>query len=228
MSAKINKICALAIMAKAPIPNKVKTRLTPPLTPFEASSLYHSFLLDKINQVKSIEEARIFMAFAPGSYESFFKSIVPPGSFLINQKGKDLGERLTNVSMELFTKGADKILLLDSDTPNLPVDHIREGLLRLDESDVVLGPCEDGGYYLIGMRTFIPEIFREIPWSTPLVTERTLKKVHELGLTVSVLASWYDVDTEKDLRRLIRDIELPSNNCFFCENTYRVLSLLQI
>jgi glycosyltransferase A (GT-A) superfamily protein (DUF2064 family) len=130
--------------------------------------------------------------------------------------------------MELFTKGADKIILLDSDTPNLPVDHIREGLLRLDESDVVLGPCEDGGYYLIGMRTFIPEIFREIPWSTPLVTERTLKKVHELGLTVSVLASWYDVDTEKDLRRLIRDIELPSNNCFFCENTYRVLSLLQI
>jgi rSAM/selenodomain-associated transferase 1 len=218
---------AIAIMAKAPIPNKVKTRLTPPLSPFEASRLYQCFLLDKIEQVKSIEEAHPFMAYTPESSESFFRNIIPPGFSLINQAGKDLGERLSNVSHELFAKGAGKVVLLDSDTPNLPVDNIREGLSRLNEVDVVLGPCEDGGYYLIGMKAFIPEIFSGIPWSTALVTELTLKKVHELGFTVSMLPCWYDVDTENDLRRLMRDLEFPSNNCFF-ENTHHLLSLMRI
>lgn len=219
---------AIAIMAKAPFPNKVKTRLTPPLSPFEASSLYHSFLLDKIEQVKCIDEACIFIAYTPESSESFFRNIIPPGFSLINQEGKDLGERLINVSYELFAMGAEKVVLLDSDTPNLPADHIREGLSRLNETDVVLGPCEDGGYYLIGMRNFIPEIFSMIPWSTALVTEFTLRKVHELGLTVSMLPGWYDVDTGKDLRRLMRDLESLSNNCFFCKNTFCLLSLMRI
>jgi rSAM/selenodomain-associated transferase 1 len=210
-------------MAKAPIPNNVKTRLTPPLAPSEASSLYHGFLLDKIEQIKCIEEARPFIAYTPQSSESFFKNIIPPRFSLINQKGKDLGEILTNVSWELFAQGAEKVIMLDSDTPNLPVDHIRDGLLRLDEVDVVLGPCEDGGYYLIGMRAFNPQIFSGIPWSTALVTELTMKKVRELGLTISVLPGWYDVDTEKDLLRLMRDIDLPSNTCFFCKNTHRAL-----
>jgi rSAM/selenodomain-associated transferase 1 len=219
---------AIAIMAKAPFPNKVKTRLTPPLAPPEASRLYYSFLLDKIEQVMSIEEGRPFLAYTPVSSESFFRSITPPGFSLINQEGKDLGERLAKVSQELFAQGAVKVLLLDSDTPNLPIDHIREGLLRLEKTDVVLGPCEDGGYYLIGMRKFIPGIFRGIPWSTALVTELTLKKVRELGLTISMLPGWYDVDTEKDLKRLVREIESPPSNCFSCENTHRALSLMQI
>lgn len=219
---------AIAIMAKAPFPNKVKTRLTPLLSPFEASQLYHSFLLDKITQVKSIKGVRPFVAYTPGSSESFFRSIIPPGFSLISQAGKDLGERLTRVSKELFAQGAAKVLILDSDTPNLPIDHIREGLARLDEGDVVLGPCEDGGYYLIGMRIFIPEIFNGVPWSTDMVTELTMKKVQALGLTVSMLPGWYDVDTEKDLKRLIQDLEFPSKNSFFCENTHRTLSLMQI
>lgn len=219
---------AIVIMAKAPFPNKVKTRLTPSLSPSQASSLYHSFLLDKIAQVNSIEEANPFMAYTPGSSESFFRSIIPPGFSLIRQAGKDLGERLTYVSKELFSQGSSKVIMLDSDTPNLPVDYIREGLARLDDVDVVLGPCEDGGYYLIGMRTFIPGIFIGIPWSTTLVTEFTMKKVNELGLTVTMLPGWYDVDTEKDLKHLIRDIELPPDNCFFCENTHGAISLMKI
>lgn len=216
----------IVIMAKAPVPDKVKTRLTPPLSPLEASDLYHNFLLDKISQVNSIEEARPFMAYTPCSSESFFRSIIPAGFSLICQKGNDLGERLTNISQELFGQDASKVIMLDSDTPNLPVDHIREGLARLDEVDVVIGPCEDGGYYLIGMRTFIPEIFSGIPWSTGQVTEFTMKKVKEMDLAVSMLPGWYDVDTGKDLERLMRDLELPSNNCFFCENTYRALSTI--
>lgn len=153
---------AVIIMAKAPVPNKVKTRLTPPLKPEAASYLYQNFLLDKIEQVKSIE-ARRFISYTPETSEAFFRSITPAGFSLISQAGADLGERLANVSKGLFAHGAEKVVMLDSDTPNLPTYHIREALSRLDEVDVVLGPCEDGGYYLIGMRSWTAELFRGIP-----------------------------------------------------------------
>ncbi len=218
---------AVVIMAKAPAPNEVKTRLIPPLKAEEASNLYHNFLLDKIEQVKSIEASR-FISYTPETSEAFFRSIIPSGFSLINQEGADLGERLVNVSNGLFAQGAEKVVILDSDTPNLPSDHIREALSRLDEVDVVLGPCEDGGYYLIGMRSFMPELFIGIPWSTSRVSELTIMKAHEAGLTISLLHGWYDIDTAIDLKRLKKDQDSPSEKCFFCENTFRTLSLLNI
>lgn len=218
---------AIVIMAKAPIPNRVKTRLTPPLEPEEASLLYHSFLLDKIEQVKSIEAHR-YVAYTPQTSESFFRSIMPSEFSLISQEGEDLGEKLSNVSNGLFAQGAEKVVMLDSDTPNLPTDLIREALSRLIEVDVVLGPCEDGGYYLIGMRSWIPEIFHGILWSTADVAKMTVKKAQALGLRVFLLERWYDVDTIMDLKRLKRDLGRPDDNCFLCENTYRAISSLHI
>jgi len=219
---------SIVIMAKAPVPNEVKTRLTPPLRPEEASSLYHGFLLDKIEQIKSINGARRFVAYTPGAAEAFFRNIIPPGFSLFSQVGTDLGERLANVSGKLFAQGAEKVLILDSDTPNLPTDYIRDGISRLDEVDVVLGPCEDGGYYLIGMRKFVPEIFNGIPWSTSEVAESTIRKAQALDLTVSLLPEWYDVDTVMDLKRLISDLDSPSWNCYFCRNTFTAISFLKL
>lgn len=218
---------AVAIMAKAPVPDEVKTRLTPPLKPEEASYIYQNFLLDKIEQVKSIE-ARRFISYTPETSEAFFRSIMPSGFFLISQAGADLGERLVNVSNGLFAQGAEKVVMLDSDTPNLPTDYIKEALSLLDDVDVVIGPCEDGGYYLIGIRSFMPELFIGIPWSTSRVAELTIMKAQELGLTVSLLHGWYDVNTAIDLKRLKKDLDSPSEKCFFCENTFRTLSLLHI
>jgi hypothetical protein len=116
--------------------------------------------------------------------------------------------------------------MLDSDTPNLPTDRIQEALSRLSEVDVVLGPCEDGGYYLIGMRSWVPELFSGIPWSTSEVAELTLKKAQALGLTVLLLESWYDVDTVKDLKRLKKDLDMQSGKSCICENTCRTISFL--
>ncbi len=96
---------AVVIMAKAPVPHEVKTRLIPFLEPEAASRLYHGFLLDKIEQVKNIE-ARRFIAYMPQTSESFFRSIMPPGFSLICQAGEDLGDRLANVSKILFESGA--------------------------------------------------------------------------------------------------------------------------
>ncbi len=220
---------AVVIMAKMPSPNKVKTRLCPPLQPETAAHLYYSFLLDKIEQVRSMEGAHHFLAYTPAAEEDFFIGIMPPGFNLILQVGGDLGERLANTSNSLFEKGYEKVVILDSDTPNLPPDYIREGLRRLEDADVVLGPCMDGGYYLIGMRGRIPELFAGIPWSTRDVIKLTEKKARSVGKTVSHLGRWYDVDTVEDLKRLKKELDLLSQdqNESFCENTYRALSFFK-
>ena len=226
----INHTNAIVIMAKSPLPNQVKTRMIPALDPSTASSLYHNFLLDKIEQVENID-AHPFIAYTPENGADFFRSIIPPGFTLINQVGSDLGERLTNISNHLFRQGFKKISILDSDTPNLPPEYIQKGFERLDESDVILGPCEDGGYYLIGLRANHPQLFIGIPWSTPGVTELTIRKAQTSGLTICLLEKWYDIDTLEDLKHLKYDLETTSNNrksSFFCKNTYRAISRLDI
>jgi rSAM/selenodomain-associated transferase 1 len=226
----INHLNAVVIMAKSPLPNKVKTRLIQWLDPSTVSSLYYNFLLDKIEQVKNIE-AHIFIAYTPENAADFFRTIIPPGFTLINQVGLDLGERLVNISKCLFNVGFKKVAILDSDTPNLPPEYIQKGFTLLNKSDVVLGPCEDGGYYLIGLKANQPQLFNGIPWSTPKVMELTIEKAQSSGLTICLLEKWYDIDTVDDLKRLRYDLDTTSENqktSFFCEKTYRAISRLDI
>ncbi|VVB90274.1 Uncharacterised protein [uncultured archaeon] len=221
---------AVVIMAKAPEPNKVKTPMIPSLDPWSLSDLYHNFLLDKIEQVKNIE-AQAFIAFTPKTEFDFFRSIAPDGFKLIKQVGRNLGERLANISRSLFGEGFKKVLILDSDTPNLPVEYIKKGFEQLDNSDVVIGPCEDGGYYLIGMRASQPHLFRDIPWSTSGVTELTMNKVQSSGLIVSLLGMWYDIDKLEDLRRLKNEMDLPPDKrktSFLCQNTCNAISKMSL
>ena len=221
---------AVVIMAKAPLPGRVKTRMIPWLYPEAVSSLYYNFLLDKIEQVKNLK-AQAFIAYTPEAELPFFRTISPAGFNLIKQTGADLGERLANILTSLFRRDFKKVLILDSDTPNLPVKYIRRGLDRLDKNDVVLGPCEDGGYYLIGLKEDHPVLFKDIPWSTSRVTEFTLEKAKKEGLKVSLLEKWYDVDTINDLLRLRCDLDSYSfdqKGIFFCENTYCEIKRMNI
>jgi uncharacterized protein len=218
---------AIVVMAKAPQPGTVKTRLSPPLDPCEASFLYSQFLLDKIEQLKRIRGPRRYIAYTPDTARTFFASITPDDFDLIPQAGRDLGERMAGIARAFFSEGFDKLLIIDSDTPNLPPRYIREGLHRLDHADVVIGPCDDGGYYLIGTRRNMPELFSGIPWSTSAVAGMTAATAVRLGVTVSLLEWWYDIDTAGDLLRLKADLDSPRNrNGFFCAHTYRALNKL--
>jgi uncharacterized protein len=218
---------AVVVMAKAPRPNKVKTRLTPPLDPETASRLYFSFLLDKLEQVKALEGICPMIAYTPHESADFFNSIRPTGFTLVPQNGGNLGEILENISGHIIKQGYEKVVILDSDSPNLPSQYIYESLRCLDKSDAVIGPCLDGGYYLIGFNTHIPELFHNIPWSTSRVTELTMEKAANCVKTISLLNKWYDVDTWNDLLRLKRDLEKPLHGSFFCKNTYRNLNILK-
>ncbi|UCH88141.1 MAG: DUF2064 domain-containing protein, partial [Thermoplasmata archaeon] len=112
---------AVVIMAKEPKVGEVKTRLIPPLSPKTASELYFNFLLDKIDAVQSIKGIHPCLAYYPESGSEFFNGILPADFKLIKQEGKNLGERLANTSSVLIDSDFVKVLMIDSDTPNLPV-----------------------------------------------------------------------------------------------------------
>ncbi len=170
---------AVAIMAKAPREGEVKTRLCPPLSLADAAELYSRFLLDKIEQVRSLKAASLAIAYAPAEARAFFEKIAP---------GFVLG-------------GA---LAIDSDTPTLPLGFLQQAidLVMRPEIDVVLGPTEDGGYYLIGLRTVHRELFEAMAWSTNQVLGETIRRSDAKGLRVACLPAWYDIDTPDDLVRL--------------------------
>jgi uncharacterized protein len=194
---------AVVIMAKALQAGAVKTRLCPPLSPQTAAELYRAFLLDKMVQVRALAQARPTIAYTPENSRPFF-TILAPDCLLIPQQGAELGERLYNSFGQCFAAGYMGVLAIDSDTPNLPIAYLQQAVevIARPQTDMVLGPTEDGGYYLIGLRGAYRELFDQMPWSTPAVVPETLRRADALGLTVAWLPPWFDIDTAEELQRL--------------------------
>ena len=194
---------AVAIMAKAPRAGEVKTRLCPPLSLVDAAELYRRLLLDKIEQVRSLRTASLAIAYTPDEARAFFEEVAP-GFVLVPQRGADLGDRLANSLGELLDTGHRGALAIDSDTPTLPLEFLQQALdlIVTPEIDVVLGPTEDGGYYLIGLRAVHRELFEAMAWSTQQVLPETIRRADAKGLRVACLPPWYDIDTPDDLTRL--------------------------
>ena len=190
-------------MAKAPWPGAVKTRLCPPLLAAEAAALYRCFLLDKIAAVQTLVGARPVIAYTPDEAQAEF-AMLAPAFTLVPQRGPDLGARLHATLASLLAAGHPGVIAVDSDTPTLPREFLQQAVDCLTQPgpDVVLGPTEDGGYYLIGLRAAHPALFDGIPWSTSTVLEDTLRQAAAAGLQTVCTPTWFDVDTPDDLRRL--------------------------
>jgi uncharacterized protein len=194
---------AVAIMAKAPRPGAVKTRLCPPLRAAEAAALYRCFLLDKIAAVEALAHAQPAIAYTPDDARAEFDRLAP-GFSLVAQQGPDLGARLQSTLSALLAAGHAAAIAVDSDTPTLPGEFLQQAVdcLARPGPDVVLGPTEDGGYYLIGVRAAHPKLFDDVPWSTSHVLDVTLRRAAGAGLRAACLPAWFDVDTPDDLERL--------------------------
>jgi len=197
------KEVAVAIMAKAPRPGTVKTRLCPPLLATEAAALYRCFLLDKIAAVGGLVDTRPVIAYTPADARPEF-DVLAPGFAFVAQDGPDLGARLHATLAGLLAAGHAGAIAVDSDTPTLPSGFLQQAVdcLSRPGPDVVLGPTEDGGYYLIGIRAPHRELFETMPWSTSDVLEITRRRADAAGLRALCLPSWFDVDTPDDLERL--------------------------
>ncbi len=201
---------ALLVVAKRPAPGQTKTRLTPPLTSNEAAQLYEYFLCDTLDLTRRVPNARRFIAYLPEGGEDYFRGLAPDFD-LLPQRGSDLGERLDNALTHCLADGFERAVIMDSDSPTLPGEFLARAFTALDSADVVLGPCDDGGYYLIGLKRPAPRLLREVKMSTPNVLSETLAVAAVEGLTVAQLPTWYDVDTAAELERLRVELAAFSN-----------------
>ena len=227
---------ALVVFAKAPVPGQVKTRLCPPLTPDEAATLHGSFVLDQLERTKAaMAKFKLsldrFVACSPSATHVFFKILsARHGVGLLDQTGEDLGARMYQVFTTLFSRGYQRIVLVGTDVPNLPLTHYRQAFELLQQQDVVFGPAQDGGYYLLGLRKPVPELFRDIPWSTDQVLAMTEQRAAEAGVSHARVPVWRDVDTLDDLKALIDDAtadrKRPKGEQRFSSRTAGALDLM--
>jgi hypothetical protein len=194
----------LLVFAKAPQAGRVKTRLVPPLTPLQAARVHEASLLDVVaGAVESGGAVRILYDDTADADAYFARAF--PGMQRRPQLAGDLGRRLVNAFAAGFADGAACVVAIGADSPTLPRSYLRDGLAATREAGAALGPADDGGYYLIGLRRDVwPKaevLFDDIPWSTDLVCETTRQRAAEIGLPVRVLPQWYDIDRIDDLRR---------------------------
>ena len=215
--------CALAVMTKAPHPGRVKTRLVPPLTPEEAAELNKCFLRDTAATISNAcsrclacpagsalatARAKGIAVYTPVGAESVYAGILPPNFILLPQRGDEFGERLYFAVEDLFKCGFESVCLIDSDSPTVPAanfEHAMQVLTALGDG-VILGPSEDGGYYLIGLKKLDRRLFEQIDWSTERVLDQTIQRANEIGLEVTLLPTGYDVDDAVSLRRLCSEL----------------------
>jgi rSAM/selenodomain-associated transferase 1 len=227
-------LCALAVMTKAPQAGRVKTRLVPPLTPEEAAELNKCFLRDTAAAISSVcsrrpagDEGKLdfkpeagashseaataacgIAVYTPVGAESAYTDVLAADFSLLPQRGDGFGERLYFAVEDLFKCGFGSVCLIDSDSPTVPAENFAEAveLLSTTEDRVVLGPSDDGGYYLIGVKKTHPHLFEQIDWSTERVLNQTIQRATEIGLEVKLLPTGYDVDDGASLRRLCNEI----------------------
>jgi len=192
----------LLVVAKRPAAGQTKTRLCPPLTGEAAAALYACFLRDTLDLMRQVPNVERGIVYLPEAALDYFSALAPDMQLSL-QQGISLGERLDHLLTVALEAGASQAVVMDSDSPTLPAEYLVQAFDALaGPSDVVLGPCEDGGYYLIGLKRPQPRLLRDVQMSTPNVVRDTLALAEQLGLLVTLLPPWYDVDTVAELARL--------------------------
>lgn len=194
---------ALIIFAKNPLPGAVKTRLSPPLTPEDAASLYRCMILDTIHMATALRGVSPFIFFQEDPGAADFFRILAPGTISHPQVGEDLGERMKNAFAKIFSSGFSAVAIIGTDSPDLPPEFIMKAfaLLAHEQTDVIFGPAEDGGYYLLALKRVWEELFTGLPWSSSGLLAASVTRAGKLCLGSSLLPAWYDIDTAADLDR---------------------------
>ena len=200
-------VCALAVMAKAPRAGRVKTRLSPPLTVEQAAELNVCFLRDTTENLAAVAadgRAAGVISYTPVGDEELFEGLLPEGFSLVAQRGDGFGERLLGAAEDILACGFGSVCLIDSDSPTVPRAVYEQAVVELARPGdrIVLGPAEDGGYYLIGMKQAHAALFERIAWSTETVYAETCERARAAGIEVVELPLWYDVDDAATLKIL--------------------------
>ena len=201
-----NSAQAVILFARDPVEGQVKTRLSSLLDAPSILSLYCHFLRDSIEKICSVKDTDRFIGIASDPKTTYFDEVsqsYPVRLFV--QKGEDLGERMRQAFADRFEEGYERVVIIGSDSPTLPVAYIAKALQS--KKEVVIGPSTDGGYYLIGMQGKMIDIFGSVPWGTDCVLSETLNVLKGQPAEAELLPVWYDVDLPEDLRFLKTHLE---------------------
>ncbi len=196
----------IGVMARAPVPGRCKTRLAKAIGDEPAADLYRAMLLDTLERYATLPcDRHVLLATPEDDGAAALHALAPEPWVVVEQVGATLGERLIHAAETL---GPGPLVLTGSDSPTTSLPAIAKALPTLTRPrHVLLGPADDGGYYLIGLSCPEPRVFEDIPWSTDQVFARTRIRCEELGLSVSELPSCFDVDEPADVERLRRQLE---------------------
>ena len=209
MEAAVQRERCILVFIKSPEKGTVKSRLAAAIGEEQACRLYENFVLDLLETLRKTAKDKSYalkVCFYPPESGKTISTWLGSRYEYLPQHGKDLGERMSNAFREIFAEGYGQILLVGSDIPDLPGKMIHDGFASLERHGAVIGPTQDGGYYLIGFRSgcFLPDIFAGIPWSTSEVFEKTMAQLRFRNFDVSILPAWQDIDTLEDLRDLLK------------------------
>lgn len=212
------------VMVKAPRAGEAKTRLTPMLSEADAASLAACFAQDALASARRAARD-VIVAYTPADGRRVLQSILPHDLLWMEQEGDSLGARLEAAIGRAAALGFSPLIVTGTDSPTLPPVPVETAIdsLEADEADLVLGPTEDGGYYLVGLKRPVPHIFQNIAWSTSLVYQQTVDRAARLGLRLQELPRWYDVDTPADLLRLRDELSADQGARERAQATYRWL-----
>lgn len=216
-----NKNCIL-FFVKYPAPGKVKTRLAKELGSATAVELYRNFTLDILDTLQNLN-INFKIVFDPPDTRILFQKWLGKNYSYAPQIGQDLGQKMKNAFQQGFSEGFNKVVLIGSDSPDLPEVLLRSALSVLETHDVVIGPASDGGYYLIGFsqKAFLPEVFEGICWSSHSVSMQTINILKKYLRRPYLLPLWHDVDTLDDLKSLVAR---NKNTAFEASRTFRYLT----
>jgi hypothetical protein len=209
----------IAVMAKAPCAGRSKTRLLPLLSAEQAAHLSAAFLRDVTSNLATAAAGGAivpYVAYAPAGAEAAFDGMLPAGTGLLLADGSvdapagvaGFGRCLLHAVQSMLDLGHTAACVLNADSPTLPTRLLRAAAARLERAGdrVVMGPAEDGGYFLLGMKRAHASMFARIDWSTDRVAAQTRDRAAEAGLDLDELEPWYDVDEPETLFRLLRDL----------------------
>ncbi|KAA3620185.1 MAG: glycosyltransferase [Calditrichaeota bacterium] len=203
----MNQNCnALVVYAKYPEPGKVKTRLAATIGEILAAEVYSRFIHHIFKKHQRADKKYDFLcAVAPANkLDSFKNTFSGPRTFIPQISKSDLGKRLFDTTQKVQNLGYNKIVIIGTDSPALPMQHIEQAFVALDKGDLALGPTSDGGYYLIGMREPNQQIFESIRWSTEFTLKDTMKAANRTRLKYSLLPEHFDIDEGQDLHYLLQ------------------------
>ena len=228
VEAASQSVARVILLAKEPVAGLVKTRLAETVGAQAAAGCHEAFVRDSIAALAGLPDVAPSLAVTPDAGAPRLRRLAAEAGVAVVEQGDgDLGERMDRLCARAFEDGAGPVVLLGADTPDLPPRFVADAVAALERADVALGPAADGGYYLVAVRAYVPELFRiDAAWGSDAVLAATERRLAAAGRRVVRLERWCDVDRADDLRRLAARLRADPELARRCPHSARVLASL--